>query len=57
MTDTGWEDIVSVHKTVVYKVWTLVTKNYELQCADNHIVFDANFNEVFVKDLKKGQFI
>ena len=30
---------------------------YELNCADEHIVFDENFNEVYVKDLSIGQYI
>lgn len=54
-TDSGWEAANAIHKTVPYKIWTLVTNNYELQCADTHIVFDENFNEVFVKDLVVGQ--
>ena len=57
MTDTGWKDVKAIHKTIAYRIWVLVTKNYELMCADNHIVFDKDFNEVFVKDLVKGQLI
>lgn len=51
-TDTGWQDINFIHKTIPYKVWKIVTsKGYFLECADDHIVFDEHFNEIFVKDL------
>lgn len=54
LTDTGWSDIISVGKTIPYKLCTIYTTNHELTCADEHIVFDENFNEVFTKDLKLG---
>jgi DNA repair exonuclease SbcCD ATPase subunit len=51
-TDTGWQPITSIHKTVPYQVWVLTTETGKmLECADDHIVFDENFNEVFVKSL------
>ena len=54
-TDEGWVDIKATHKTIPYKIWTVITKNkYELLCADRHIVFNEQYNEVFVKDLKIG---
>lgn len=54
LTDTGWEDIVKIHKTIPYKIWELKTKSCELKCADNHIVFNDKNEEIFVKDLKIG---
>ena len=54
LTDTGWEDLVAVHKTVSYVVWSIQTECFNLRCADTHTVFDENFNEVFVKDLVVG---
>ena len=51
-TDTGYEKITNLHLTQPYKHYILKTSSYELSCADNHIVFDKNYNEVFVKDLK-----
>jgi hypothetical protein len=51
-TDTGWSDIKAIGKTIEYDEWLLKTDNLELFCADTHIVFDENFKEVFVKDLK-----
>lgn len=50
--DTGWIDITHLHKTIEYEVFRLELENgLILECADNHIVFDTNFNQVFVKDL------
>lgn len=54
-TDTGWEPITYVHKTVKYREYILKTETRELGAADDHIIIDAEFNEVFVKDLKPGQ--
>ena len=57
-TDTGWEDIVGSHKTIQYQVYKVtVDQTPDLLCADDHIVFDSSFNEVFVKDLKSGDLI
>ena len=53
-TDTGWSDIKAIGKTIEYNEWILKTDNFELICADTHIVFDENMNEIFVKDLKIG---
>lgn len=56
-TDTGYEQISHLHLTQPYKHYILKTKDYNLSCADNHIVFDKDYNEVFVKDLKVGDLI
>jgi len=53
-TDNGWSDIKSIGKTIEYDEWVLITQTSELICADTHIVFDENMNEVFVKDLVSG---
>lgn len=53
-TDTGWSDIKAIGKTIKYQEWFLKTENCELVCADTHIVFDDNMNEIFVKNLKIG---
>ena len=53
-TDQGWSDITSVGKTIEYEVWEIITESGKsLKCADNHIVFDDSFSELFVKDLNK----
>jgi len=49
-TDSGWQDVSAIHKTVEYEEWIIRTENgKELICADDHIVFDENMNEIFVK--------
>jgi len=54
-TDTGWESISSVHITQPYRKWKIILSNgLSLECADDHRVFDENYNEVFVKDLSIG---
>ena len=58
LTDTGWHDCTAVAKTVEYNRYELTLSNgYQLACADTHIVFDHNHNEIFVKDLKIGDLI
>lgn len=58
LTDNGWTNIDAIHKTIEYDEWVLKTHSgLELICADTHIVFDDNFNEVFVKDLKENDHI
>jgi len=57
MTDTGFESISDIHITQPFKHWTIETKDFELSCADKHIVFDENFNEVFVRDLSINDII
>jgi len=55
LTDSGFVDIKYLHQTVRYDVFRLTTKNKTiLDCADNHILFRENLEEVFVKDLKVG---
>ena len=55
LTDSGYIDLVSLHETIPYDVWELKLSNgYELECADDHIVFDSDMNEIFVKDLQPG---
>ena len=55
-TDTGWSDIPFIGKTVPYDVWTIKLENgMFLDCADDHIIFDRNMNEIFVSDVKIGQ--
>lgn len=54
-TDTGWSSIKEIGKTVEYKEWVLkTTDGFCLVCADKHIVFNGDFSEVFVDELKVG---
>lgn len=57
LTDTGWKDIKSIGKTIKYQIYEVATANHQLKCADDHIVFDENMNERFVKDLQIGDLI
>ena len=51
-TDSGWQPITAIHKTVPYQVWEISTESgLSLECADTHILFDEQFNEIFTKDL------
>jgi replicative DNA helicase len=56
-TDNGWVDIESVGKTVKYKVFYISTKNHNIGCADDHIMFDENMNEIYAKELCINSFI
>ena len=52
LTDTGWEPVIKLHKTIEYQKYIVVTETgLTLECADNHILFDNNFNEIFVKNI------
>lgn len=56
-TDTGFEKVSSSNKTIHYEVWKIGTESHELGCANHHIVFDENFNDIFVNKLKLGNTI
>lgn len=56
-TDTGYQFATDIHITQPYKHYIVKTKDFRLLCADNHILFDKNFKEVFTKDLKIGDLI
>jgi len=57
LTDDGYIDIKSLHETIQYDVWEIKTKTCSIKCADNHIVFNHEMEEVFVKDLSIGDVI
>jgi len=51
-TDSGWQPLSTIHKTIPYTTWHIETvSGLTLDCADTHIVFDHNYNEIFVKDI------
>lgn len=57
-TDTGWEPLIDVKKTVEYEIYRMeLSDGMFLESADNHIVFDQNMNEVFVKELKPNDLV
>ena len=54
-TDTGFVSVSKIFKTVPYIKWVVKTiSGLMLECADTHILYDENFNEIFVKDLIGG---
>jgi len=55
LTDDGFVDIEALHETIPYEVYKLkLSDGKELKCADNHIVFNEEMKEVFVKNLSIG---
>lgn len=57
LTDSGYQPISHTNKTIKFAEWDLITETHEMTCADDHIVFDINMEEVYVKDLKYGDYI
>ena len=57
-TPSGWQSFSGIGKTIEYEEWILVTENdASLVCADNHILYDENWNEIYCKNLKCGDLI
>jgi len=57
-TPSGWQSFSGIGKTIEYEEWILVTENETfLVCADNHILYDENWNEIYCKNLKVGDLI
>lgn len=53
-TDEGFVDIEKLLVTIEYEKYFIKTKkNLTLYCADNHILFDENYNEKYAKNFKK----
>ena len=55
--ESGWVDITNFNLTVEYEIFQLTTTSCFIECADEHIVFRDNGDEVFVKDLQPGDAI
>ena len=56
-TPSGYSPVKHTHKTVQYQVYKVITPNHYIECADTHIVIDANNKEIFVKELRVGDLI
>jgi len=52
--DEGWVPITHIHKTIEYDEWVIEANGEKLICADTHILFDENINQIFAKDLIPG---
>lgn len=57
LTDTGWKPLSAIHLTKPFEQYHISAGKYHLTCADTHILFDRNMNEVFAKDLRVGDYI
>ena len=54
-TDDGYQKAKTLYITQPYHVFEIETeKGYRLDCADTHILFDDQYNQVFVNELKCG---
>jgi len=57
-TPNGFKPIKSIHKTQPYRLYKIQTaRGLFIEGADNHIVFDKNDVEIYIKDLKIGDCI
>jgi hypothetical protein len=51
LTDSGWRDISASNKTIEYEVFEVKTSSGRtIKCADDHILFSSDLEEVFAKD-------
>ena len=58
LTDTGYQQLSHIMITKPFEQYIIKLENgYELNCADEHIVFDNNYNEIYVKDLNINDYI
>lgn len=58
LTDNGFVDIKSINETIPYVKYELKTESGKfLNCADKHILFRDNFEEVFADELLVGDYI
>jgi KaiC/GvpD/RAD55 family RecA-like ATPase len=54
LTDKGYAPIKAIGQTVPYDVYNIKTdRGKSIRCADTHIFFDTEYDEVFAKDLNK----
>lgn len=58
LSDMGFHKLSKLYITKPFEIYTIKLENgYKLDCADTHILFDKNYNEIFVKDLNIGDLI
>lgn len=57
-TDTGFKPLSHLLTTKPFEIYTIELENgYKLDCADEHIVFGENMEEIYVQDLKVNDYI
>lgn len=58
MTDTGFKPISHLLITKPFEIYTIELENgYTLDCADEHIVFGENMQEIYVQNLRVNDYI
>ena len=58
LTDTGYKPLSHIMITKPFKQYIVKLENgYELNCADEHVLFYYNYKEVYAKDLKVGEYV
>ncbi len=57
LTETGWEALASINKTVDYDMVTIMTKDFSIDVAHEHKFVDVNDNPIFAKDLRTGKVV
>lgn len=58
LTDTGFKPLSHLLTTKPFEIYTIELENgYKLDCADEHIVFNENMEEIYVQDLKVNDYI
>ena len=56
-TDTGWQPITAIAKTIPYRGFEVVTSTHKVKCADTRILFRADLTQVFAQDLVPGDLV
>lgn len=58
LTDTGFSHVSKLMLSKPFDIYKITLENgYWLECADEHIVFDTDFNEIYVDQLHTGDYI
>lgn len=56
--ESGWSPAAYIHITKPFDVYKIQTDNgLNLECADEHILFDSQMNTIYAKDLRNGDII
>jgi hypothetical protein len=54
LSDIGFIPIKKSFKTVEYDTYIIQTDNFSIKCADEHIIIDSNYKQIFARNLKIG---
>ena len=58
LTDTGFSPVSRLMLSKPFDIYKITLENgYWLECADEHIVFDNDFNEIYVDQLHTGDYV